>query len=435
MNARQKHGFDFEDHVILKYNLRKEEEYGNQYDAYTKEGIPVQIKFIKHKSSIELGGYFRNKNKSRDFILIIGFWTNISEVYMEYYIKVHNQCFATMFPAIEDEKTMMVEFQDISCDRKDDTRWKGFIEKYKDTSTLIQLRFKRDHKSQKRIQCAIPYRKFKEFCSNFDTTTKVINEPITIRDDKEQYYTKKGVVKDILNRVYHMFKVELIIEPSAGKGVFIDVLKELGSTIKIIGYDIEPKHPDVILHDFLQVDKETMRNALVIGNPPFGRQSSIAKKFIKHCEYAKYIAFILPRSFLKDSMNKCFPRNFHKIYEYVLPKNSFVFREKSYDVPCVFLVYENKGYARARIAPVTPNDTYTYELTEGSIAFKRVGGCAGQFIYENVESLSKQSHIFIKFNTMVDTHALDNIIWDTDNTVGPRSISKRELTIALNKIT
>ena len=48
-------------------------------------------------------------------------------------------------------------------------------------------------------------------------------------------------------------------------------------------------------------------NLHFIGNPPFGRQSSLAKKFIKHicsCDKTKTIAFILPKSFKKDSLKK-----------------------------------------------------------------------------------------------------------------------------------
>lgn len=61
MVARQNHGFIFEQYIITKYNLIKSKN-GSIYDAYYF-GIPVQIKCIKYKSSIELSDYFRNKNK------------------------------------------------------------------------------------------------------------------------------------------------------------------------------------------------------------------------------------------------------------------------------------------------------------------------------------------------------------------------------------
>ena len=48
----------------------------------------------------------------------------------------------------------------------------------------------------------------------------------------------------------------------------------------------------------------------IIGNPPFGRQSSLAIKFIKKsAEFCDSISFILPKSFKKDSLKKHFPLN------------------------------------------------------------------------------------------------------------------------------
>jgi hypothetical protein len=41
----------------------------------------------------------------------------------------------------------------------------------------------------------------------------------------------------------------------------------------------------------------------IIGNPPFGRQSSTAIKFIKKsCLFCNSLSFILPKSFKKDSL-------------------------------------------------------------------------------------------------------------------------------------
>jgi hypothetical protein len=106
--------------------------------------------------------------------------------------------------------------------------------------------------------------------------------------------------------------------------------------------DIEPDGHDIERLDFLQwippcpTQKITSRY-LVIGNPPFGRQSSLAKRFIRSsCVFADIVAFILPRSFMKPSMYSVFPSLFHKVYESELPYNSFLLNGESYDVPCVF---------------------------------------------------------------------------------------------------
>ena len=86
-----------------------------------------------------------------------------------------------------------------------------------------------------------------------------------------------------------------------------------------------------------------------IGNPPFGRQSSIAKKFMKHickCEKTKSFGFILPKSFKKPSMQQCIPLDFHMISEIDIQDNGFMVNGKDYDVPCIFQVWERRNENR-----------------------------------------------------------------------------------------
>ena len=94
---------------------------------------------------------------------------------------------------------------------------------------------------------------------------------------------------------------DLIIEPSAGSGVWTTPLH----MYNLIAFDIQPEGEGIQQTDFLGVDLYAFQSNLhFIGNPPFGRQSSLAKKFIKHicnCEKTLTIAFILPKSFKKDS--------------------------------------------------------------------------------------------------------------------------------------
>ena len=54
---------------------------------------------------------------------------------------------------------------------------------------------------------------------------------------------------------------------------------------------------------------------LVVGNPPFGKISSIAIKFFnKSAEYADCIAFIIPRTFKRVSVQNKLNLNFHLMY-------------------------------------------------------------------------------------------------------------------------
>lgn len=258
----------------------------------------------------------------------------------------------------------------------------------------------------------------------------------------EKYYTKQTLADNIihvLNEKYILDSFSVLIEPSAGSGVFINNKFLPGE--KLRAFDIDPVDPRIIKCDFLEQSFE-QGNVLVYGNPPFGRQSSLAKKFIKHsANFAKVIAFILPRSFKKESMYKCFPLNFHKVYQMNIPEKSFEKNGCSYDVPCVFQIWERKDFYRQGIIKLKENDNYFFvkkqDTSINTVAFKRVGGNAGKFIFKNAEELSSESHIF--FNTRKEMTeetilVLKSVLWETDNTVGPKSISKQELIEKLNCI-
>ena len=66
---------------------------------------------------------------------------------------------------------------------------------------------------------------------------------------------------------------------------------------------MEPENDEIIKQDYLEFDfnlQNSYKRIHIVGNPPFGRQSSLAIKFIKKsCEYCDSISFILPKSFKK----------------------------------------------------------------------------------------------------------------------------------------
>ena len=70
------------------------------------------------------------------------------------------------------------------------------------------------------------------------------------------------------------------------------------------------------------------------------------------------------------------------------------------------------------------------------ISFRRVGVNAGK-IDRNTENKSFQSHYFIKFDDDVSEEIykkIESIQFDSNNTVGPKSISKQEVIKEFNKI-
>ena len=266
----------------------------------------------------------------------------------------------------------------------------------------------------------------------------------------DQYYTHPHVVDTCINLICEHVNIDyerdVIIEPSAGNGAFVDSISNLCKNTAF--YDIDPKHETVMKQDYLdfKFGECPFQNTKihVIGNPPFGRQSKLAIKFIKHSAlFCHTIGFILPKSFKKESMKKHFPREFHNICEIDLPiENAFIIDNQPHSVPCVFQIWEKRETMRDIPVKHEPLHYRFVKIDDNpDISFRRVGVYAGA-VDLNYETKSTQSHYFIKFDNLIVDHntkkktlvdQLNSIVYNCkDHTVGPRSISKQELICEFN---
>ena len=265
------------------------------------------------------------------------------------------------------------------------------------------------------------------------------------RDTIDKYYTKGNVVDLCLNFVKTNIQInkvdDVIIEPSAGNGSFIAGIKSLTRNFKF--YDLEPNNDEIIKQDYLIYDyaniKKNYSKIHIIGNPPFGRQSSLAIKFIKKsCIFCDSVSFILPKSFKKDSLKKTFPLNFHLIFEIDLPEKSFLVDGVEHNVETVFQIWKKKKENRVINEKLEPINFMFVKKTENpDISFRRVGVNAGT-IDKTIDEKSIQSHYFIKFtnekSTIDNINKLSTINYEFNNTVGPKSISKQELIFKFNPL-
>jgi predicted RNA methylase len=258
------------------------------------------------------------------------------------------------------------------------------------------------------------------------------------RNPIDKYYTNPTVVNTCIQWVIQHISInrttDIIIEPSAGNGSFIQGIKSIVQNYRF--YDLEPEHSEIIQQDYLlyeNVVSETPDSKIhVIGNPPFGRQSSLAIRFIKKsCEFCHSLSFILPKSFKKDSLKKTFPLDFHLVFEHDLPEKAFLVDGKEHTVPCIFQIWEKRDHRRPDFVKMEPAHFRFVRHTENPhISFRRVGVNAGT-VDTQITEKSPQSHYFIQFSNgkSVDENIarLSRIVYDFDNTVGPKSISKQEL--------
>jgi hypothetical protein len=278
--------------------------------------------------------------------------------------------------------------------------------------------------------------------SLIDTDNSVSQEKGLNRNTIDKYYTNPSVVDQCIELVKKYIVIsndDLIIEPSAGNGAFIEHIKKLSSNYKF--YDLEPEHAEIATQDFLEFTylklKKKFANIHIIGNPPFGRQSSMAIKFVKQCcLFSNSISFILPKSFKKDSMKKSFDLNYHLLCEIDLPENSFLVNNTASDVPCIFQIWQHTEEIRDEVVKRMPvNFKFVKKEDIPDISVRRIGVNAGM-ISKEIDNKSVQSHYFIKFtnNKPIDENIqkLNSIGFNFNNTVGPKSISKQELIAEFN---
>jgi predicted RNA methylase len=264
------------------------------------------------------------------------------------------------------------------------------------------------------------------------------------RNTVDKFYTKSSVVDFCLEKISQNIVInrynDIIIEPSAGNGAFVEGIKALSN--KCLFYDIEPENAEIIKQDYLLLcDVEIMQGQKIhiIGNPPFGRQSSLAIQFIKKsCKFCDSMSFILPRSFKKDSLKSKVPRQFHLVFEVDLPEKSFLVEDEEYDVPCILQIWIKMPTPRKTLQKLSPcHFVFVDKLDNPDISLRRVGFYAGN-IDTTIENKNTQSHYFIKFTNskslQENLYVLSNVKYECNNTVGPKSISKQEVIMKFNPL-
>jgi len=249
----------------------------------------------------------------------------------------------------------------------------------------------------------------------------------------DQFYTSRPTAKaclEFLQRSVELSDSDWYLEPSAGDGAFYELLP----LDRREGVDLQPKCKGVNKQDFLSEFQPQLGTTrwIVVGNPPFGKNSSLAVRFFNRAAgFAEVIAFVVPLTFRKASLQKRLSKNFELVAELELPAHSFLFEGQPYDVPCCFQVWRKTTTVREYVeTPLTHSDFEFCSAETAHFAVRRVGGLAGKVI-RNFAGYSPASHYFLRSNIgkaelVKRFEALD---WDDTkwNTAGNPSISKREL--------
>ena len=238
------------------------------------------------------------------------------------------------------------------------------------------------------------------------------------KSELDKFYTNRDIA-DKCAAIFFKYAGSPIVEPSAGSGAFaphVDLM-----------LDLLPEGPDILQQDFFEFD--TTKYANYLGNPPFGKNSSLAKKFFNHAAKGKgVIGFILPKTFRKVSIQNSLDLNFYLLVDEVLPEKSFTLDGKPYAVPCTFQVWEYRKEKRQKVVlPTTHKDFSFVEKGKEDFAIRRVGGLAGKVLDEGG---AVSSHYFLSAPSEV-RERLENLYTEFQevarNTAGNPSLGKGEL--------
>lgn len=259
----------------------------------------------------------------------------------------------------------------------------------------------------------------------------------------DKFYTLPNISKKCLDTLENFYKWsdwDFILEPSAGDGSFYNIIPFDNK----LGIDIDPENENIKQQDFFTfTPDEKFKNILVIGNPPFGRVSSLAIKFFNHsAKWANVIAFIIPRTFRRLSVQNKLNKFFHLKYDESLTTNPCCF-DPPMNAKCCFQIWEKKNIEREckklkidhedfdflHFGPKDDKNQPTPPIGS-DFAIRAYGGKCGQIMRENLHTLRPKSWHWIKSNIDVETliKRFESIDYSISNdTVRQNSIGKADL--------
>lgn len=244
----------------------------------------------------------------------------------------------------------------------------------------------------------------------------------------DKFHTKPEIAGQCIELI-DPSKYDVVIEPSAGAGSFS---KQIPG---VLAMDIDPEDPTITKRDWFSYTRPRHdgERVLVIGNPPFGQQSTQAVRFINHAaQFADVIAFVLPLSFKKWSVRNRLDKHLHQILEESMPSNAFTLNGRDYHVPSVFQAWEWREELRSASPRRLVSDYFHFVSPAGSpdVRIARVGGRAGKASRDLAGAAA--SNYFIRLGITIDVD--DFVAYVNSLTfpgrefgVGPRTLSKDEL--------
>ena len=249
----------------------------------------------------------------------------------------------------------------------------------------------------------------------------------------DQFYTKPKEAQRLYDLVFEHYEKEnfdIFLEPSCGKNSFgclfpktKELLLDIDPPEKMFSHKEKKYKQKFLKMDFLALGSAIEllsltpdKNIISIGNPPFGKASSLAIKFFNICsKFSDVIAFIVPRTFKRISVQNQLNMSFHLVYQEDLPySNDDCIFVPALNAKCCFQIWEKRPSRRKKVILPRQHDDWDFlamgelEKREGcrdkqptvpkgaSFAMKAYGANCGEIVTENLHELRPKSWHWVK---------------------------------------
>ena len=256
----------------------------------------------------------------------------------------------------------------------------------------------------------------------------------------EQYYTPTSLSKELvleLKQIVPDFEARDFLEPAGGTGSFIEALRASGAT-SISSVDTHPLHRDVQKKDFLKF-KTKATDLVTVSNPPFGRNNALSIPFFNHAaQFSSHIAFLVPRSWRKWSVQNRLAEAFHLIHDqdvnliYVDAKGQPL--TKSNELRTCFQVWEKRTNPREKF--LVPDNQLVKKVSpeKADVALRVFGYGCGQ-VLEDFEKKANTTLMFLSLSEGITASLLGQLDFERfrNNTAYTQALSFQEINFLLNE--
>lgn len=160
--------------------------------------------------------------------------------------------------------------------------------------------------------------------------------------DLDKFYTVPSLASELVDTACDILQVNrnehMFVEPSAGSGAFSNAVPH------VMAYDLKPEGENIKQADFLSLEPEWDREAVAIGNPPFGKKARLAVDFLNRCgQNCDAVCFILPNTFRRYNTQSSVDEELALVYDRDLSEHgSFTYLGSPYSLRCIFQVWVRK---------------------------------------------------------------------------------------------